>query len=171
MEALLGISSLINSYCKYHTNCNEQIVVNDILELITSPLGNDCRIEDVSGENVRQMVLRLKAIGNAGVLPVAEQMGRSPSIVMKCIHDKNNPLEIRLAAIDSLRRLACKSYDLDDVSPQFTDVHENTEVRIKSFLALMRCANPRTMELIKSVLYTEPVNQGKIKIVRKFDNI
>lgn len=159
MEAFLGISSLVNSYCKYHPSCNEQVVVNDILEKITAPLGSDCHLEDPSAVNIRLMVLRLKAIGNAGVLPVAEQVGRTP-IVIRCLQDKNNPINVRLGALDSLRRLPCQLNDREDVLQQFSDVHENTEIRIKAFLALMRCVNRNTMELIKSMLTTEPVNQG-----------
>ncbi|CAL8077850.1 unnamed protein product [Orchesella dallaii] len=158
MEALLGISSLVNSYCKHHSSCNQDIVVNAVLEKFTSYMGRSCQPESTSAQDVRQMILRLKAIGNAGVLPVAEEISKT-SVVVKCFKLTTNPTDIRIAAIDSLRRMSCNSFDHQELVQVFTNVHENTEVRIKAFLALMRCTNRDTMELVKSVLYTEPVNQ------------
>ncbi|ODN05279.1 Apolipophorin [Orchesella cincta] len=158
MEGLLGISSLVNSYCKYHSSCNQDIVVNAVLQKLTSYMGRSCQPESNSVQDVRQMILRLKAIGNAGVLPAAEEVSKT-SVIIRCFQETSNPPEIRLAAIDSLRRMSCSTYDNKEVLQLFTNVHENTEVRIKAFLSLMRCTNRDTMELVKSVLYTEPVNQ------------
>lgn len=159
MESMLGVSSMIHSYCRYHPTCNLDTVVNDILQRIVSRLGDNCRLEDGSTESIRQVVLNLKAIGNAGVLPISEEVSKMP-VIMGCFVDRSNPDEVRLAAIDALRRLPCASYDNQDVINLFINVNENTEMRIKAFLTLMRCGNRQSIEMVKSMLYTEPVNQG-----------
>lgn len=158
MEAFLGISSLVNSYCKYQA-CGDDVVINEILETIILPLGNDCRIDNSSPEAIRNVVLRLKAIGNTGVLPVSQRITRTPT-VMQCAQLKDNPLEVRLAAVDSLRRLPCHWYDNQDVLSLFMDVRETTEIRITSFVSLMRCVDRPTMDTVKIMLFGEPVNQG-----------
>jgi hypothetical protein len=68
------------------------------------------------------------------------------------------PLELRLAAMDALRRAPCSSVEpLLDV---YTNTQDDVEARIAAYLAAVRCPSPALLRAVKRALYSETVNQG-----------
>jgi hypothetical protein len=49
----------------------------------------------------------------------------------------------------------------------YTDKHEDTELRIAAYLAIMQCPASHTIRYIKDTLYNEDVNQGKQYAVQR----
>lgn len=85
----------------------------------------------------------------------------------KCIDDKGGflPMEIRVAAVDAYRRLPSCEETRDQF---FLDYYRNTtldtEIRIASYLQVMRCPDYNVIKIIKHALRMEEVNQGSYTI-------
>ncbi len=80
------------------------------------------------------VVSSLKAIGNIGYF------GNS-NLLANCAVKKDNSMEIRVSAIQALRRFSCNQLEgLDHVYTLLQNPDEDTELRINSFLTIMRCS-------------------------------
>jgi len=83
----------------------------------------------------------------------------------KCIDDTGGflPMEVRVAAIDAHRRLPSCEKTRDEF---FLDYYRNTtldtEIRIASYLQVMRCPDYNVIKTIKHTLKVEEVNQGSL---------
>jgi len=156
-QALLGISSIIFSYCKQHQSCMEETPVQNSLRRMYSLLGSSCKISN-SNADLTKMIVVLKAIGNSGQL-LSENDDKYTKIINKCFRDSSNPTEIRLAAIDIFRRVQCDQYPHKQLVDLYADMSENTEVRIHSYLMAMKCPDRELIDTVKDILYTDAVNQ------------
>lgn len=77
----------------------------------------------------------MKSIGNIGQF-------KQTQLISNCASKKQNPLEIRVNAIESLRRFSCDQIEnLDFQYDLLQDKNEDSEVRINSFLSIMRCSD------------------------------
>jgi hypothetical protein len=146
---------VINSYCRNSGDCSQDPIVNRALDILTSQLGTSCEEHETLQES-RKIVLALKAIGNIGV--VSKSVTTSKAEL--CFQQKSNPVDIRLAAIDAYRRLSCSGFSTAPFLRLYSTANENTEIRISSYLTVMRCATPKVIEVVKNVLHDEEVNQG-----------
>jgi len=155
-NALLSVSAVINSYCRSSSDCTKDNLVTQALQAITTALGSGCEDHETPLQS-RKIILALKVIGNIGVQLSTSQS----STIEQCFTHPSNPAEIRLAAIDSYRRLPCSAFSLDPFITAFSNTNQNTEVRIASYLMTMRCANSKTIETVRSILQEEEVNQGE----------
>jgi hypothetical protein len=66
-NALLGISALVHSYCQQNRECVEMDQVKEIMRRFEGLLGSGCLSNDRDKQQL--IILALKAIGNAGILP------------------------------------------------------------------------------------------------------
>jgi len=57
--------------------------------------------------------------------------------------------------------LPCTENDQSHFLNLYTNKHEDTELRIAAYLAIMQCPSPHAIRIIKDTLYSEDVNQGK----------
>lgn len=48
------------------------------------------------------------------------------------------------------------------------DVEEDSELRIKAYLALVECPCPKTADTIKDLIDNEPINQGRLSSLQYF---
>lgn len=69
-------------------------------------------------------------------------------------------MEIRLAAIRAYRRMPCSESRGPGLLSTYTDMQEDTELRIAAYLAVMQCPSSRILDKIKATLHAEEVNQG-----------
>lgn len=110
-----------------------------------------------------QILEVLKAVGNAGI---------DSEILLvqlkKCFEDfsKFIPVNIRVAAIDAHRRFSsCERFR----NLYFLNIYRNytvdTELRIASYLQVMRCPDYNVIKIIRQNLETEKVNQGNEKFI------
>lgn len=72
---------------------------------------------------------------------------------------KENPVEVRLAAIAATRRMPCLA-EQQQLIRIYSDASEDVEVRIAAYQSVMRCPSYDTLALVKSLLLKEEVNQG-----------
>lgn len=86
-------------------------------------------------------------------------------VLQEMIEDQKVDPEFRVAAVEVYRRLPCQRH-----RPYFESVFRNVEidveVRIASYLQVMRCPTYVTIRTIKHSLQTEEVNQGGNRRVR-----
>jgi HEAT repeat protein len=71
---------------------------------------------------------------------------------------------VRLAAIYAARKVTdCE--DSEGFASIFGNKNGDSELRIGTYLALMKCATSEVIDMVKRVLDDEEVNQGKSKIL------
>lgn len=99
-------------------------------------------------------MVTLKAISNIGVMTEDFQ-----NELFRIIENDDLDVGLRVAAIESFRRLAC-----EDTRSYFEQIFHNqdvdAEIRIASYLQIMRCPNYLLIRTIRHSLLHEEVNQG-----------
>ena len=153
-SALLGISSLASTFCADQTDCLQYAEVRELVQRLEHLLGQGCKTS--SKEEQDTMVLVLKGIRNIGL------MTESSDILTQCYKAKSNPMWVRVAAVETVQSLACRYPEEQfDLLGSFTDIQEDSELRIAVYRALMACPTEPDVEAIKDLLSKEQVNQGK----------
>jgi hypothetical protein len=77
----------------------------------------------------------MKAIGNIGYF------GKDFVLSSYAINEENS-LEVRISALQALRRFSCEQLESKDyVYTLFQDQEENVEIRINSFNIIMKCSD------------------------------
>ncbi|KAM9305542.1 uncharacterized protein PAF06_014108 [Gastrophryne carolinensis] len=139
----LAITALVHHFCLSTKNCHEVAEVKVVMEMLQGHLGENCSVHDQ--EEIQQMLLVLKAIGNAG-------MAADPLIptLSHCALLKSNADTIRLAAIEAFRRISC-SANRNTLHQLYQTMEEKEEIRIAAYYNAMKCAN---QELLNSVRWT-----------------
>lgn len=105
-----------------------------------------------------QMLIVLKALGNLGLTTHTLE-----EKLKNCINDNEMNMAVRIAAVQSHRRLSCtQSRDF------YLDIYKNdsidSELRIVSYLEVMKCPNYYVTTVIRKSLETEEVNQGNLNL-------
>jgi hypothetical protein len=99
----------------------------------------------------------LKAIGNIGYTS-------DKAALELCALNKNISLELRVNAIRAFRKFSCESMeDLNGMYEMLRDSNEDTEIRINSFRAIMRCSD-------SSEKYLQFAKEDLTKFLLKEDN-
>ena len=101
--------------------------------------------------------MALKSLGNIGV--VTDSIKR---YLVSIIEDSQIDAAIRVAAVEAYRRLPCTE-SRDYFESLFRNQDENVEVRIASYLQIMRCPNYLMIRTVKHSLENEDVNQGDVE--------
>lgn len=102
--------------------------------------------------------MSLKAVGNAGV--------RTESLISTlkmCITDESgfSPIEVRVAAIEAHRRFSSCEKQRDELFlSSYRNISLDSEIRIASYLQIMRCPDYNIVKIIRRTLEDEEVNQG-----------
>lgn len=146
-QALLGVTALVNQYCKSNLECREELVVQSVGAALKKLIGSDC----LKG-NRKTTLIALKAVGNAGhlteLLPTVAQ----------CAMKDSNPVEVRVAAIESLRRTPC-TVGREPLMTLIKNMDLDSELRITAYLGLMTCPTIELFQKIKELLTAESSNQ------------
>jgi hypothetical protein len=112
--AYLAGSALVHSYCKKEPACLGEATIGQIHSLLERNLNYNCKIS--SSSSSQQIIMSLKALGNMANAPsTADTLGR-------CFTEESNPVEIRLAALETLRKQPC-SADVSTVLVSFKRWH------------------------------------------------
>ena len=162
-SALLGVSSLVSSYCSGHSDCQELPEIQAIITQYEQLLGSQCEAVDRAEED--KVILALKALRTIG------HLRRGQAVVEKCYTDATNSMFIRLAAIDTIKQINCGQNEYDfkrQLFATFSDASADSELRIGAYLALMNCPSQSMVNLVKNVLVNEPVNQGTHSTLSSF---
>ncbi|XP_060075290.1 apolipophorins-like [Ylistrum balloti] len=147
-KALLPVSSLVHTYCR-STPCDGDVDIHNIMAALQNNIAAGCSVDD---GNIRLTILSLRAIGNTG------QPNQTVQIINSCLARSENPIEVRLAAIDAFRQFPCE-ITRSHLLMMFTNMTEDPELRITSYLAAIKCADTDTIDIINTTLEVEQVNQ------------
>lgn len=152
-EYTLGATAVVHSYCKHHENCEEDLKVVQIINLLETEFLSQFKRYRGDRKQRERLIILLKGLGNIGVISpgFAEQL-------QLIINNKEVPVDIRLQSILAFRRVDClkyRSYFLDN----YADYTFNSELRIYSYLQTMRCPDYISIGSIKSILENEQINQ------------
>lgn len=153
--ALLGVSSLVSTFCSQHENCQQLPEVQAIVARYEELLGSNCSGIDRVEED--GLILALKGLRNIGFLT-----NQGHQIVEKCYLDSYNSMFLRLAALDTIRHLNCQPSEHDfnrQLFTTFSNSQGDSELRIGAYLAIMGCPSSSMVDLVKGMLVNEPVNQ------------
>ncbi|KAJ8708722.1 hypothetical protein PYW08_010104 [Mythimna loreyi] len=152
------VSSMVHSYCKHSgkelRECCEEEIPNTILlefETIVQEIAKKGVIK--TREDRRNIKVAIKALGNIGGF--RKEFG---DVLMNIIGDSFVPVPVRLTAVDAFRRTNCdetREYFLET----FRADYMNLEVRLASYLQVMKCPDLGTLRKIFHTLQDEPVNQ------------
>lgn len=100
-------------------------------------------------------MVTIKALSNIGVM--SEDFQKE---LFKVIDNNDLDIGLRVAAVESFRRLPCED-SRNYFEYIFRNQNEDAEVRIASYLQIMRCPNYLLIRAIRHSLLHEEVNQGK----------
>ncbi|CAG9854324.1 unnamed protein product [Phyllotreta striolata] len=146
-EAYLGIGNLVGRYCRQHS-CDNVDAVNQITTKLAAKLSNS-KTTDKKVEN--EIILILKTLGNFGHI--------NDNIVQKIIDiAKNKQVSDRLRAVALETYLSdpCKDKLRNSALAILQDIQQDSEIRIKAYLALAKCPNAKIGNAVKAMLEKEP---------------
>ncbi|KAL0271734.1 UNVERIFIED_CONTAM: hypothetical protein PYX00_008731 [Menopon gallinae] len=152
-QYLLSVSTLFHSYCREHPDCLKDHVVHKFSNYLEKEIDSGCSQTHQKRHVQDKLITILKSLGNTGF--------HSRTLLVKlnkCVENEELGMDIRVAAIQSYRRMPCsfgRSYLLDI----FRNSTFDTEVRIASYIEVMRCPNYFIINTIRAVLEEEEVNQ------------
>ncbi|XP_017025668.1 uncharacterized protein Apoltp [Drosophila kikkawai] len=152
-EYTLGATAVVHSFCKHHENCEENMRVQQVINLLETEFLSLYNLFKGDRRNRERMVVLLKGLGNVGVISpaFAEQL-------QWIIRDAEASVDLRLQAILAFRRVDClrhRTFFLDS----YANYTLNSELRIYSYLQAMRCPDYISVGAIKAVLEHEQINQ------------
>jgi len=148
-------SSLIKTYC-LQNQCSTSDLEN-WTTIFEANLVNDCS----NSNNEDTIVATLQSIGNIGYF-------KNVDMLRKCAMIRENTIEIRVNAIESLRRFSCeKMENIDFIYSLLQETTDDTEIRINSFLTIMRCSDEseRFTQFALEKLPTFLLNETDIQVL------
>lgn len=153
------VSSMVHSYCKHSgqelRKCCEQETPMSIMEEFQNIVKEIASKEVIkTREDRNKIIIATKALGNIGGFKQ-----EFADILMNIIGDSYIPIPVRLAAVDAFRRTPCtetREYFLENFRADYMDI----EVRLASYLQVMKCPDLGTLRKIFHTLRHEAVNQA-----------
>uniref|UniRef100_A0A914ZTX6 Vitellogenin n=2 Tax=Parascaris TaxID=6254 RepID=A0A914ZTX6_PARUN len=152
IKGLLGVSSLVQSYCISHSNCGHEPSVKRIVDSLVAKIGRGCTVGQHFAD-VEKAVYVLKAVGNIAHEEI------SLTLLNECVNNQKNTLEVQLSAIDALRKKSCTERRNQTITQRFFDSKEDEEVRIAAFRQLMKCPDETIIGKVIDHLNNETSNQ------------
>ncbi|XP_063394239.1 uncharacterized protein LOC134679271 [Cydia fagiglandana] len=153
------VSSMVHSYCKHSGKSLRECCEEETPKLIMEEFQNIVKEVDskdlaTAKRAVRNKVkIAIKALGNIGGFKQ-----EFTDVLINIVGDELVPVPIRLAAVDAFRRTPCvetRDYFLET----FREDYVNIEVRIASYLQVMKCPTLSIVRKIYHAVRNEKVNQ------------
>ncbi|KAI5644619.1 lipoprotein amino terminal region domain-containing protein [Phthorimaea operculella] len=165
-------SSMLHSYCKHNgkplRECCEEEIPRQILEEFQN-IVNEIVKKGIENNSPREdrtnLVIAMKALGNIGGFKQ-----EFADVLMNIIGDSFIPIPIRLTAVEAFRRTPCeetREYFLETFREQYVDI----EIRLASYLQVMRCPDLSTVRQIFHALRNEKVNQAATFVWSHLNNL
>ncbi|CAH0714994.1 unnamed protein product, partial [Brenthis ino] len=153
------VSSMLHSYCKHSGKslrecCEEEIpkqIVEEFHSIIVAIIEKG--VPNAERADRDSLVIAVKALGNIGGFNQ-----KISNTLLSIVDDALIPVSVRLVAIDAFRRTPCdetREYFLETYRASLVDV----EIRIASYLQMMKCPDLSTIRKIFLTLRNEKVNQ------------
>ncbi|CAI9743208.1 apolipophorins-like [Octopus vulgaris] len=154
----LALSSLIWNYCRTIGDaCQQDPTVGTFLQqqealIVGDGDGADTAYTYHPGEKTTDVLMALRAIGNLGYFQ------KILAHVARCFTRRDNPSEIRVAAIEAMRRTRCGT-TIPGLNEVFSDDTEDSELRIQAYIILMRCPSHKFLLAVHNILLKGKSNQ------------
>ncbi|KAJ8914493.1 hypothetical protein NQ315_002765 [Exocentrus adspersus] len=149
----LSVASLVHTFCMVQDNCNNSEAVISVVNYLESRLLEALQIGNLDREKYDEIMVLLKALSNIGIISDNLQ-----NELFKIIRDNNIDTALRIAAVETFRRFSC-----ENTRNYFVEIFRNqevdAEVRIASYIQIMRCPNYLLIRTIRHSLLHEEVNQ------------
>ncbi|KAG7296620.1 hypothetical protein JYU34_020436 [Plutella xylostella] len=165
------VSSMVHSYCK-HTKkglreCCEEDIPRQIMEEFQNIVNEVIHDGVVNAPRAKKtnLIIAIKSLGNIGGFKQ-----EFSDVLVNIISDVLIPVPIRLTAIDAFRKTPCeetREYFLEMYREDYVDI----EVRLASYLQVMRCPNLSTIRKIFHALKHERVNQAATFVWSHLNNL
>ncbi|KAL9926249.1 apolipoprotein lipid transfer particle isoform 1-T7 [Glossina fuscipes fuscipes] len=152
-EYTLGASAVVHSFCRHNENCGDHPRIRKTTNLLETEFLNLFNMYRGERRSRERMIVILKSLGNIGIVsgPFAAQLE-------DIIVDDATAIDIRLQAVLVFRRVDCEKYQQFFLNT-YANHTMNSEVRILTYLQVMRCPNYAVINRIKTILEGEEVNQ------------
>ncbi|XP_033921269.1 uncharacterized protein [Melopsittacus undulatus] len=150
-SCFLGVTALLHRFCSAYNSCDGVPAVQSVMRTLGKFLGGNCTVQDT--EQLSKMQLVLKAIGNAGLAAAS----LAPALSL-CASLKNNPIHIRLAAIQAFRRIPCSDRSTVLVH-LYQETSEDVEIRIAAYYIAMKCPHGELFKQVQKTLLKETSSQ------------
>ncbi|XP_024879673.1 uncharacterized protein LOC112459670 [Temnothorax curvispinosus] len=158
VQFILSYSTIIYTYCRNNdADCSNLEEVNVFLSHLEQKISQGCEPRFHPSPSTKETLEALKAVGNMGL--ETKDLQRE---LKKCIDDTGGflPMEVRIAAVDAHRRLpSCEETRDEFLLDYYRNTTLDTEIRIASYLQVMRCPDYNVIKTIKHTLKIEEVNQ------------
>ncbi|CAL1271064.1 unnamed protein product, partial [Larinioides sclopetarius] len=153
----IGVTSLVYRLCSSE-NCGEMTAVKEVVKVYNKNLASKC----TSGSETR-ILTSLRALGNMGY------HGEAHKNILACAKDRSLPKRIRLAAIDSFRRMHIKRPS--EFVQMFSDKEEDNEIRIALFRTISEHPDERQLKQLKRVVESETNEQVSAYVYTYLQNM
>ncbi|GBM04815.1 Apolipophorin [Araneus ventricosus] len=142
---ILGVTAMIHRLCSSE-NCDKISSVAKVVTAFNDYLGPKCR----SGDE-KKILTALKAFGNMGY------HGKAHRNIIECAESCSKSIKVRLAAIESFRRIDKKRPD--EFLQIYSNTNEDYEVRIAIFASMVKHADEEQLQQIAEVAENETDEQ------------
>ncbi|KAI4492782.1 hypothetical protein M0804_002573 [Polistes exclamans] len=157
-QFILSYSSVIHTFCKSTTtDCTNLEYINKFMSYLKQKINKGCALRYHSLAEVKETLEALKAVENMGL--------ESDDLLEKlkvCIDNTGGfvAMEVQVAAINAHRRLpSCEETRDRYFLNYYRNFTLDSELRIASYLQVMRCPDYNVIKTIKHALKVEEVNQ------------
>ncbi|XP_050302966.1 apolipophorins [Anthonomus grandis grandis] len=145
-EAYLGIGNLAGKFCQQH-DCSDNAEIKTLTSKLLAKIGT----KPTNREQENDAVFALKALANfhhlnENVIPKLTGLAQN----------KNIPNRVRVAALETYLADPCKDKLRNSALQILQDIQQDSEVRIKAYLAVAQCPNAKIGNAIKALLLKEP---------------
>jgi len=160
---ILGAGALAGRYCREH-ECDNKAEFNTLISKLAGPLGSNCKPKDKADEN--KIIASLKAIHN--IHNLNDAVAKTVSV---CASDVTLPSRIRVFALEAFHGDACIPKLRETALNVLKNTEEDSELRIKAYLALVDCPNGQVANALKEIIEKEPSYQVGAFIVSHLRNL
>ncbi|CAG9820471.1 unnamed protein product, partial [Phaedon cochleariae] len=149
-EAYLGIGNLAGRYCSQHS-CENVEAINKLTQRLIQKLGSG---KPANKKSETEMVFALKALKNFGHLN-----DNTLQKIIAVAQNKQAPNRLRVVALETYAAAPCKDKLRNSALHVLQDIQQDSEVRIKAYLALAQCPTAKIGNAVKAMLAKEPSYQ------------
>ncbi|XP_064080211.1 vitellogenin-like [Macrobrachium nipponense] len=164
----VAAASMVNTYCRLNPRCHDKAQVKDLVHTLSSKVHMLCS-HPAKEEGREEALVLLKALGNMGVMTT-----EAAHPLIQCIEEEEADRSIRMEATQAFRNVQCDQ-EFRQARKQLVSIAVNpavdTEARIGSYLAAVRCADSEDLWKITSELGKEQNTQVRGFILSHLLNI
>nr|XP_022900792.1 uncharacterized protein LOC111413892 [Onthophagus taurus] len=149
----LGVSSLTHTFCMQNPDCISREAVETIVKHVEERTRSSYETSERDRVTQEALIISLKSLANIGIINEDFK-----DTLNRMIEDSTLHTSIRVEAIQVYRRYTCEN-SRNYFETIFRNVSEDTEIRIASYLQIMRCPDYLLLSTVRHALEVEEVNQ------------